>query len=67
MEGRRVGRDEAEDRGKELTAGLQASWPVGDMGPTYVPTGAPSLRKDPREIMAETKKEDNVECEPWQS
>lgn len=48
MEGRRVGRDEAENRGKELTVGLQASWLAGDTGPMYVPTGAPCLRKDPR-------------------
>lgn len=48
MEGRRVGRGEAENSGNELTVGLQASWAVGDMRPKYVPTGAPSLRKDPR-------------------
>lgn len=43
--GRRVGRSEAENRGNELTVGLQVSRPVGDMGLTYVPTGTPSLRK----------------------
>lgn len=59
-------RGEAECRGNELTVGLQVSGPVGDMEPTYAPTGAPSLGKDPRQIMADTKKEDNVGCKPWQ-
>lgn len=40
MEGRRGGRGEAENRGNELT--------VGNMGPTYIPVGAPSLGNDPR-------------------
>lgn len=60
MEGGRIGREEAEKRGNESTVYLQASWPVGSKGPASAPTGAPSLRKDPRQIMAETKKEDAV-------
>lgn len=57
MEGRRVGRGEAENSGNELT--------VGDTRPTYVPMGAPSLRKGPDKSWQKPRK-DNKRCKPWQ-